>query len=112
MGSNYIARLVAATHPARSESPARVREYVVYGASPRAAIGIAEAARAYALLAGRPTAGFADVQTVAPAVLNHRLILDYKARFDQIPVAAVIEETLRHVDETAESLPPGTDVQL
>ncbi len=109
--ANYIARLVAATHPARPESPARVRDYVVYGASPRAAIGIAEAARAYALLAGRPTVGFADVQTVVPAVLNHRLILDYKARFDQVPVNAIIEETLRHVSETAESLPPGTDVQ-
>jgi MoxR-like ATPase len=109
--ANYIARLVAATHPARPDSPSRIRDYVAYGASPRAAIGIAEAARAHALLAGRPTAGFEDVKTVAPAVLNHRLILDYKARFDQVPVGAVIADLLAEVPEAAEPLPPGMEVR-
>ncbi len=110
--ASYIARLVAATHPARPHSAPKVREYVAYGASPRAAIGIAEAARAYALLDGRPTAGFDDVKTVAAPVLNHRLILDYKARFDQVPVAAVIEDLLAHVQEADETLPPGIEVHL
>ncbi len=102
--ANYIARLVAATHPDSADSPPMVRDYVSFGASPRAAIGMAEAARAAALIAGRPTAGFEDVRAVVPPVLAHRLILDYKARFDQVPVHAVIDGVLQHVGATPESL--------
>src|SRR5262249_42853358 len=50
--ARYVARLVAATHPGAAEAPEAVRTYVAYGASPRAAIAMAEAARAMALLAG------------------------------------------------------------
>src|SRR4051794_9220155 len=56
--SRYIARLVAASHPKAAEAPAEVRAYVTHGASPRAAIALAEASRAIALLGGRPTVGF------------------------------------------------------
>jgi MoxR-like ATPase len=102
--SRYIARLVAATHPASATTPL-VKAYVGYGASPRAAIAIAEAARAAALLAGRPTVGFADVRAVVLPVLNHRLILNYKARLDQIDSFAVIRELLSHLDEAGLNLP-------
>ena len=80
----YISRLVAATHPRTGEATDEVNAYVTYGASPRAAIAMAEAARAHALLEGRPSAGFEDVKAVAAPVMNHRLILNYKARFDQV----------------------------
>src|SRR5690348_17022353 len=60
--SRYISRLVAATHPDSEDAIDEARDYVGYGASPRAAIAIAEASRAYALLAGRPTVGFEDVK--------------------------------------------------
>ncbi len=48
--ARYTARLVAMTHPNHAQAPQPIREYVNYGASPRAAIGMAEAARARALL--------------------------------------------------------------
>jgi len=102
--SRYIARLVTATHPTAAHTPL-VKSYVGYGASPRAAIAIAEAARAAALLAGRPTVGFADVKSVAPPVLNHRLILNYKARLDQVDAFAVIRELLAQLDEAGMNLP-------
>src|SRR4051812_5630028 len=54
--ARHIARLVAATHPKAAEAPDVVRQYVSYGASPRAAIALAEACRGQALLAGRPSA--------------------------------------------------------
>ncbi len=82
--SRYIARLVSATHPGGVEATEPVNKYVSYGASPRAAIAIAEAARAHALVAGRPSVGFEDVKVVAQPVLNHRLILNYQARFDRM----------------------------
>jgi MoxR-like ATPase len=103
--SRYIARLVAATHARAAEAPPTVRSYVAHGASPRAAIAIAEAARAYALLAGRPTVGFEDVKAVAVPVLNHRLILNYKARLDQVDTFAVIRDLLAALEETGLNLP-------
>jgi MoxR-like ATPase len=103
--SRYIARLVAATHPKSAESPERVRLYISYGASPRAAIAMAEAARAVALLSGRPTVGFEDVKAVAAPVLNHRLILNYKARLDLVDTFAVVRDLLAAVEETGLNLP-------
>ncbi len=73
--ASWIGRLVAATHGA---------EHVKYGASPRAAIALAESARAFALLDGRPSVGFDDVRAVAIPVLNHRLVLDYRASLDGV----------------------------
>ncbi len=108
--ANYIARLVAATRPGADGSPAEVSEYLDYGASPRAAIGIAEASRAHALLAGRPTVGFDDVRAVVLPILRHRLILNYKARFDRIDTAVVVDRLLAAVDETGIDLPAGVNL--
>jgi len=109
--SRYIARLVGATHSGSSEATDLVREYVSYGASPRAAIAIAEAARGQALLASRPTVGFEDAKKVAHAVLNHRMILNYKARFDKVDTFAVIDGLLSELDESGIDLPRDVAVR-
>ncbi len=106
--SRYIARLVTATHGGAIEG---VAKYVSLGASPRAAIALAETGRAQALLAGRPTVGFEDVQRVAPAVLNHRLILGYRARLDAVKPQQIIDELLRAVEATEVELPEGVEVR-
>jgi MoxR-like ATPase len=103
--ARFVARMVAATHPNAAEAPPLVKSYIAYGASPRAAIAIAEAARAAALLAGRPTVGFADIRAVATPVLNHRLILNYKARLDAVDAFAVVRELLDKTDEAGLNLP-------
>ncbi len=108
--SHYIARLVSATHPGAVEATGPVNSYVSYGASPRAAIAIAEAARANALVAGRPSVGFEDVKIVAPPVLNHRLILNYQARFDRMTPSKLVGELITQLDETGLNLPK--DVEL
>ncbi len=104
--ASFIARLVAATHPDAGEATATVRNYVSYGASPRAAIALAEAARAGALLAGRPTVGFDDVRQMAKPVLNHRVLLNYRARFDGVTTFALIDELLTTLDAAQLGLPP------
>ncbi|MEO0514799.1 MAG: AAA family ATPase [Planctomycetota bacterium] len=109
--ARYIARLVAASHPGDEASPPVVRQYVTHGASPRAAIAMAESARAVALLAGRPTVGFEDVNTVAPHVLNHRLILSYPARFDQVTAHDVVAGLIEAIDEAELNLPAGMHVE-
>jgi MoxR-like ATPase len=108
--ARYIARLVAATHTDGNEATAEVRDYVRYGASPRAAIALAEAARAWALLAGRPTVGFEDVRAVAVPVLNHRLVLNYKARFDGVTTTKLIERLVSKLDDAGLALPKDVEV--
>ena len=108
--SRYIARLVSASHPGAAEATEPVNRYVSYGASPRAAIAIAEAARAHALIAGRPSVGFEDVKVVAPPVLNHRLILNYQARFDRMTTSKLVVELLGQLDETGLNLPKDVEV--
>ena len=86
--AQWIGRLVAATHDLKT---------VTYGASPRAAIALAGAARAMAILDGRPSAGFDDVRAVAYPALNHRLVLDYRAQLDGITARKLIDELLLSV---------------
>ena len=103
--ANYISRLTAATHPGNPEAPESVNTYVNYGASPRAAIAMAEAARAAALLDGLPAVGFDHVKQIAEAALNHRILLNYKAKLDNISTLDLLEEILGRVDEAGVDLP-------
>src|SRR4051812_30616215 len=73
---DYAGRLVMATHPKLPGAPETVRQYVRYGASPRAAQGLVLAAKMNAFLSGRLNVSFEDVRGVAPAVLRHRVILN------------------------------------
>lgn len=109
--ANYIARLVAASHPGAPEALPQTNEYLAYGASPRAAIAMAESSRAAALLSNRPSVSFDDVKLVAPPVLKHRLILNYKARMDKVTADAVIRELLAKVDVAGIDLPGGVEIQ-
>ncbi len=86
--SAYIARLVRNCRPDSGISGASER--IRYGASPRAAIAMAEASRAWALIEGRPSVGFADIEAVAKAVLRHRIVLDYRAKSEKISTDDVI----------------------
>ena len=91
--ANYIARLVDSTHPGQSETAALVR----FGASPRAALAMASAAKARALLHERVNASFEDVKAIAPAVLRHRIVLDYNARVDGHSPNSVVATLLKQV---------------
>ncbi len=105
--ARYVARVAAGTHAGSAEATGLVNKYVTYGASPRAAIAMAEAGRANALIAGRPTVGFEDVKLVAPHVLGHRLMLNYQARFDRVQTRDVINELLATLDPAQMKLPSG-----
>ena len=98
--ADYIARLVCATSPSNSSSIKDVKEFVQYGASPRAAIAVAEAARAIALIEGRPSVGFEDVKKVFIPALNHRILLNYKARFESLTSELLLKKILNTVQDT------------
>ncbi len=99
--ANYIARLVDATHPGQSASSSSIK----YGASPRAALSLASAAKARALICERPHASFEDVAHVAPAVLRHRILLDYNARVEGITTNDVITNLLKEVPAQNKATP-------
>jgi len=99
--ANYIARLVDSTHPGQSDSAANIK----YGASPRAALSLASAAKARALIHERPHASFEDVSYVAPAVLRHRILLDYNARVEGITTNDVIEKLIKEVPAQNKATP-------
>jgi MoxR-like ATPase len=89
----YIVNLVVATR-----DPGRVDEsldgQVMYGASPRASMGIDRAARARAWLAGRDFVGPEDIQEVAADVLRHRIVLSFEAEADGVSENSIIERLL------------------
>jgi MoxR-like ATPase len=103
--ADWIARIVAASQPDSSSCPERLRGYLRYGASPRAAIAMAEAARARALLQGRPNVDFADVQRVAVPALAHRLVLDHAARIEGITASGLVHMLLESIDAVVAPLP-------
>ncbi len=99
--ANYIARIVTSAHPDAPNAHESIRNCVRFGPSPRAAIAIAEAARAAALLEGRPTVGFDDVIAVAKQVLNHRIILNYQAKLENITPETIVDRILDTLDPAA-----------
>jgi MoxR-like ATPase len=67
---------------------------VLYGASPRASMGIDRAARAHAWLQGRDFVGPEDIQAIAPDVLRHRIVLSFEAEADGVDTNSVVQRVL------------------
>ena len=103
--ANFIARLVAASHPTSADAPDAVRTFVKYGSSPRAAISIGAASRGLALLAGKPNVGFDDVRRAAVPAMAHRLVLDYAAKLEGWDGRRVVTALLEAIPEIERGLP-------
>jgi MoxR-like ATPase len=109
--ANYIARLVAASHPKSAEAPDGVRDFVKYGSSPRGAIAIGAAARGLALLRGKPNVGFDDVRRVSAPALAHRLVLDYAAKLEGWDGRRVVSSLLEAIPEVERGLPQTLEAE-
>jgi MoxR-like ATPase len=96
----WITRLVRATRPQNSDV-AEVREWVRWGAGPRAGQSLVLAAKARALLHGRLAATRDDVTALAAPVLRHRLLLSFAAEAEQRSSDDVVAALLRAVAFTA-----------
>jgi MoxR-like ATPase len=94
---NYIVDLVLATRePAAYRVP--IENYVQYGASPRATIFLARAARAQALLSGRAHVVPDDIKLIGPDVLRHRVVITYEAEAEEKTADDVIRLVFDHVE--------------
>jgi|TARA_B110000438_G_scaffold258793_1_gene267713 MoxR-like ATPase len=92
----YIVNLVVATRDPGKADPSLTGQ-ILYGASPRACMGIDRAARACAWLKGKDFVGPEDIQEVAPDVLRHRLVLSFEAEADGITANEIIDKLLNSI---------------
>jgi MoxR-like ATPase len=90
----YSVRLVRATREPLLHGLEAIAPYVRYGASPRAAINLALAARARAFLHGREYALPDDVRDLALDVMRHRLVLSYEALADGVTADELLHQVL------------------
>ncbi|HET7599679.1 MAG TPA: MoxR family ATPase [Gemmatimonadales bacterium] len=84
-----LARL---TRPGDKDAPPFVREYVEWGAGPRASQYLVLGAKARAAMAGRPMADLDDVRAVAPSVLRHRIVTNFAAEAADQSAEDVVRE--------------------
>ena len=95
--SEYVARLIVATHPDSAEATPLVKQYVRYGSSPRGGQAIILGAKIVALLAERYNVAFEDIQVVAASALRHRLILNFEGLAEGISPDSIVAELLEKV---------------
>lgn len=99
--SDFVVRLVLATHPDNPQAPPIVKKYVRYGVSPRGAQSIVLGSKIRALMEGRRNVAFDDVRALAFPALRHRLILNFEAEAGGVTPDEVIRILLEEVPETA-----------
>ncbi len=98
---DYACRLVLATHPDSQFSPERVKKYLRWGASPRAAQALIRAGRVRALSLGRAHVSFDDIRSFAHEVLQHRVLLNYDGQAENISVKELIDECVNRLPTEA-----------
>ena len=90
----YAVRLATKTRPGQQESPDLVKNYLDWGAGPRASQNLVLAAKAYAAIRGKFSPDIEDVQAVSYAILNHRIVRNYKAEAEGISERDIIKTLL------------------
>ena len=95
---DYVVDVVRSTREPQSVGLHEVRPLIAYGASPRATIYLARAARAHAFLQGRAYVVPEDVKAMAPDVLRHRVLLTFEAEAEDVSSDDVIDKILEAVD--------------
>jgi MoxR-like ATPase len=94
---DYAARLVMATHPEGAEAAPAARQYVRYGASPRAIQALILAGKINAILSGRYNVAYEDLRRVMLPALRHRLVLNIEAQLQNVDADAILQGILEEV---------------
>jgi len=93
----YCIRLARATRPGDPTATAMVKKYLKWGAGPRAGQYMTLGSKALALINGRITPSFEDVQAVCKLVLRHRIIPNFNAEADGIGVETILNDLVENV---------------
>lgn len=91
----YAVKLVRATRPAET-TVKMVKDFISYGAGPRASQFLVLGAKSRAALQGRYTPNIEDVHAVATSVLRHRIVTNFSAEAEGITTDSIVAELLKH----------------
>ena len=95
--TKYAVRLARATRQGREEAPDFVRDYVSWGAGPRASQYLVLAAKARAVLHGRYYVSTDDIRSVAGPVLRHRIVTNFNAEAEGLRPDDIVARLIKHV---------------
>jgi len=90
----YAVKLATKTRPNQDHAPEIVKNYIDWGAGPRASQNLVLAAKAYAAIKGKYSPDIADVQAVSHGILHHRIVKNYKAEAEGISETQIINALL------------------
>lgn len=91
----YAVRLAASTRPDSENAAVNVKQYISWGAGPRASQYLVLGAKAHAVIHGKYSPDIEDVRAVAPAILRHRIVRNYKAEAEGMSADSIIKELIR-----------------
>ena len=94
----YIVQIVFASRDPSSVNLDEIKEYISFGASPRASINLSLAGKANAFMNNRDYVTPDDIKEVAQDVLNHRIILNFEAEADGVSSSEIISQILEKVE--------------
>ena len=90
----YAVSLTHKTRPSSEVSPELSKEYLDWGAGPRASQFLVLAAKCHAVLSGKYAPDIEDVQAVAKPILRHRIVRNFKAEANQLSEEDIIGKLL------------------
>jgi len=90
----YAVSLVAKTRPNSDKAAEVVKQYIEWGAGPRASQFMLMAAKCHAAINGKYAPDIEDVKAVAKPILRHRIVMNYKAEAEGMSVDQIIESIL------------------
>jgi MoxR-like ATPase len=94
---HYAARLARATRPKDADAPDFIKNWISWGAGPRASLNMILAGKARAILHGRYHVSIEDVQAVALPVLRHRIIPNFAAHSEQVTADDIVKRMLETI---------------
>ncbi len=94
----YAVNLVQATRPDGEKASSFVKEYVGWGAGPRASQYLVLGGKARAILDGRYAVSVEDIRAIAHNVLQHRIVPNFHAEAERVRTQDIVDEILRTVD--------------
>jgi MoxR-like ATPase len=94
---SYAVALAQRSRPQSPDAPQFVKEYVEWGAGPRASQYLILGAKARTILQGRYAVSIEDIQALAPSVLRHRIIPNFKAQGEGLSSLDIITRLLSEV---------------
>ena len=98
---DFAISLVMATQPGTEYAHELANKYIRYGSSPRGAQALVECGRVLALMRGRLNLSIDDVREIAPAVLRHRIILNFDAHADGQTPETILSRVISNVNTAA-----------